>query len=112
MIFYSFKAGVSPDGLKVPLRTKLQDIGAVYHKLTYQIMRITSTTDGKHMEGSKHYNGGAIDIGIRSSATWQFFPIALRRTLVEEISALLGHDYDVVLEDDHIHIEYDPKVST
>lgn len=112
MIFYSFKAGVSPDGLKMPLRSKLQDIGALYHKLTYQIMRITSTTDGKHMDGSKHYNGDAIDVGIRSSATWQFFPLALQQTLVKEISTLLGPDYDVVLEGDHVHIEYDPEVST
>lgn len=111
MIFYSFKAGVSRDGLKVPLRQKLQDIGAAYHGVTRQIMRITSTTDGTHMAGSKHYNGEAIDVGIRSSSTFQFFSKAIQIALVAAIKAVLGADYDVVLESDHIHIEYDPKVT-
>jgi hypothetical protein len=26
-----------------------------------------------------------------------------------QIKELLGPDYDVVIENDHIHIEYDPK---
>lgn len=110
MIFYSFKIRVTPDGLKAPMRTKLQEIGRAYHSVTGQIMRITSTTDGKHMEGSKHYTGNAIDVGIRSSSTFQFFSKAIQIALVAAIKAVLGADYDVVLESDHIHVEYDPKV--
>lgn len=109
MIFYSFKSGVTPDGLKAPMRNKLQEIGMAYHSVTGQLMRITSTTDGKHMEGSKHYTGNAIDVGIRSSSTFQFFSKAVQISIVAAIKAILGPDYDVVLEDDHIHIEYDPK---
>lgn len=110
MIFYSFKAGVSVDGLKAPLRQKLQEVGMAYHSVTGQIMRITATTDGKHMSGSKHYTGNAIDVGIRSSSTFQFFAKAIQLALVAAIKAVLGPDYDVVLESDHIHIEHDPKV--
>lgn len=70
-------------------------------------MTITSGTDGKHMEGSKHYTGDALD--IRSSV----FPDYDARSLfLIELRNRLGKDYDIVIEKDHIHIEYDPKPRT
>lgn len=64
-------------------------------------MTITSGKDGKHMQGSKHYKGLAIDIRCRDM-----------RNVNEVVHALKGafdKTFDIVFESDHIHIEYDPK---
>jgi len=67
---------------------------------------ITSAADGKHMAKSLHYVNRAFDVRIRNivgdidaeAALW-----------CERLRSTLGKDYDVVLEGDHIHIEFDPK---
>lgn len=64
---------------------------------------ITSGTDSKHMPGSRHYSGDALDLR-RSNIP----PKWLDRYLTQ-LRGRLGSDYDVVLEHDHIHVEYDPK---
>lgn len=61
---------------------------------------ITAGTDGKHMVGSKHYTGEALDIRLLGVRTTEF------RTL---LAIRLGAGYQVILEPDHIHVEYDPK---
>ena len=63
----------------------------------------TSILDGKHSKGSKHYDGNAFDLRIYIYTKEQV------NDYVELLKNELGPDYDVVLEDDHIHIEYDPK---
>jgi uncharacterized protein YcbK (DUF882 family) len=64
-------------------------------------MTITSAKDGKHMEGSKHYTGEAIDI--------RKFDMKNPNVVVELIREYLGKDYDVINEKTHIHIELDKK---
>ena len=66
---------------------------------------VTSTGEGKHKEGSKHKTGQAIDLRTRD------FPKGKLKEVVESLAASLGDDYDVVLEKDHIHVEFDPKGS-
>ncbi len=68
------------------------------------IPTITSAMDGSHMATSKHYTGDALDWRI-----WESDARGLTNTIVSEMRYYLGSDYDVVLESDHIHIEYDPK---
>ena len=65
---------------------------------------LTSVCDGKHMEDSLHYQGCAFDV-----RTWWIAGRELQ--VVRELKEALGPDYDVVLEKDHIHIEYDVKVT-
>lgn len=65
---------------------------------------VTACLDGKHMQGSKHYEGLAMDIRTRD-----MHPTVIRGC-VQELREALGHQFDVVLEGDHIHVEYDPKV--
>ena len=65
---------------------------------------ITSGTDGVHKKGSKHYVGGALDLRISNIPNGQL------SIYVKALKGRLGPDYDVVLESDHIHCEYDPKV--
>lgn len=67
---------------------------------------ITSAADGDHMINSLHYKNRAFDVRI-----WN---IVGDRTQEAEawcgrLRSTLGKDYDVVLEGNHIHIEYDPK---
>lgn len=61
---------------------------------------ITSGTDGKHMDGSKHYTGEALDIRLLGVQTPHF---------MDALAARLGAAYQLVLEANHLHVEYDPK---
>lgn len=65
---------------------------------------ITSANDGKHMKGSRHYSDDAFDLRIRN-----ILPGGSAKAWVARMQERLGDDYDVVLEEDHIHVEYDPK---
>ncbi len=64
---------------------------------------VTSDCGGKHMEGSKHYQGYALDFRTRH------IPKRKRPALAEAVRRALGEDYTVLLESDHLHAEYDPK---
>lgn len=64
---------------------------------------ITSCKDGKHMPTSLHYKGLAFDARSRELSP------AFQTQAAEEMRKRLGPDYDVVLEKDHFHIEYDKK---
>ena len=65
---------------------------------------VTSGTDGVHGHVSRHYCGSALDYRTRHiTAT------GLKERIAGEAKAALGPDYDVVLEVDHLHVEYDPK---
>lgn len=65
---------------------------------------ITSANDSTHMAGSKHYTDDAWDL-----RTWTLEPDQIYQCATL-LRYELGHDYDVVVEKDHIHVEYDPKV--
>ena len=65
---------------------------------------VTSVCDGKHSERSLHYKGLALDIRTRTLKANKSEAV-----VVAHLKTALSPDYDVVLEGDHIHIEYDPK---
>lgn len=69
-------------------------------------MVVTSLTDGKHMTGSYHYRGLAVDIHSRDLS-----PEDQAKILSRLIAILDPMGFDVIVETDHIHIEYDPKGS-
>lgn len=64
---------------------------------------ITSLNDGQHSNISLHYAGQAADLCTR------YF--AVPKTVGQNLSDALGNnpDYDVVVEKDHIHLEWQPK---
>lgn len=70
---------------------------------------VTSILDGTHMKGSKHYEGKAFDLRTWEDSSGNQMPPADKQSLASEIAKNLGRDWDVVVEGDHIHIEYDPK---
>lgn len=67
---------------------------------------ITSAKDGTHKENSKHYSGNAVDIrtkDMKKDVKWVW------GTIEKNLNIAYPNCYDVVLESNHIHIEYDPK---
>jgi hypothetical protein len=70
---------------------------------------ITSCRDGKHKDGSLHYEGKAVD--IRLASRFNMSP-NIDLLMLNEGRAALGEQYDLVLEQDHFHLEFDPKRDT
>lgn len=97
------KDGVKLDKLTPQLVLAIAIAGQVYLDVVKKEMVITSISDGKHMKGSKHYIGNGVDTRIRDLT-----PLEQANVLVG-LKTSLGLNYDVVLEIDHFHIEYDPK---
>lgn len=80
---------------------------------------ITSINDGKHMDGSLHYKGCAVDFRTHD----YFIQVkdvkdqrqSLLFSLRDNIKNILGGDFDVIIEDpngpnEHMHVEYQPKI--
>lgn len=66
---------------------------------------VTSANDGDHIEGSLHLDNRAFDIRIKNIIG---DVQKEARAWAERMQVALGDNYDVLLEDDHIHVEYDP----
>lgn len=80
-------------------------VASVYHDHNYECV-ITSATEGSHSIGSLHYSGEALDFRTNH------IPLkVVLDQMVTDIKLALGGDFDVVLEQDHLHVEFQPKVS-
>ena len=90
------KAGVTPKNLVI--MAAAANAGVV---LGVDIV-VTSGTDGKHIQGSKHYSGEALDLRTSNLTKEQI------QGLIQELKKRLGTNYDIVLESDHLHVEFDP----
>lgn len=64
---------------------------------------LTSMCDGKHSETSLHNAGAAVDMRSRDLAS------DAKVEAVKQLKAALGRDYDVILEVDHVHVEFQPR---
>jgi hypothetical protein len=98
------KPGARITGLRPEILFAAVAAERVYAQAGHDLM-ITACVDGKHMAGSLHYAGQAIDVRTRDIA-----PADVQK-LIAQIKACLGDDFDVLLEVDHIHIEFQPKQS-
>ncbi len=78
---------------------EIEDIFKQYNSPTV----ITSAWEGKHGKGSLHPKGRALDFRTRLVKKY------LREALTSDIDDMLGQDFDVVFEGDHLHVEYDPR---
>lgn len=94
------KLGVDISRLVRPMRLALSKIDDVYRNHTNQEAVCTSTYDGTHSVGSLHYAHAACDFRR---------PIHSTSIVVQDLKIILSPDFDVVLEETHIHVEYDPK---
>lgn len=99
------KKGVRVSGIKPELLLALQEAREVYARAGEQLM-ITSLLDGTHKRTSLHYTGCAADLRLPG---WPQPDLRKAKAIVSELRAFLGDDYDVILERDHIHLEFDPR---
>ena len=94
------KPGVRIHGVNATVVLALVVASDIYDAIGDDMI-ITSLIDGRHMHGSLHYVGAAVDLRM---------PTHFVEEIVDELKERLGDQYDVVLESDHIHIEFQPKV--
>ncbi len=98
------KPGVSLKGLKTEMHVGLGIVNSVYQEMGYHTI-VTSCNDGKHSRGSLHYVGLAIDFRTRHMKDQ-----AEKDKLTDQAAEALGQEFDAVLESDHLHVEYQPKI--
>lgn len=104
----AIKEGVSISGLKPEILLAVVAAISVYQVYNLTVT-ITACKDGKHMDGSKHYIGQAVDLRLPS---WYGLSAEADKVVHKLLKANLGNEYDVVLEGNHIHVEYDPPKTT
>jgi hypothetical protein len=99
-----FKKGTRLYGVRGELAAALVAIDDVYKDCGARLV-VTSVMDSKHGDHSYHYEGAAADLRLPSRCG--------ARKPDDEVSAdirfALTDEFDVVLEGDHIHVEFDVK---
>ena len=93
------KLGVDISRLRPAIRKRLGLIEHIHFTCFDSEMVVTSSFEGSHMSSSLHYANLAIDVRLPGAP----------EDFIQKLRAELGRNYDIVLESDHIHIEYDPK---
>lgn len=105
------KQGVSLAGINPKMRHAMREADAIWKQLGREAV-ITSGTEAAdnegnlyHSAGSLHYSGLAIDLRTR------YFNDGGQAAagLLRERLRTFGPGFQVVLESNHIHVEYDPK---
>lgn len=96
------KEGVRILGIRPEMTIALQVIEGTF-KDANKPCTITAVIDGKHMAGSLHYIGCAVDIRSRDLQPSE------QEAMKAQLQKRLTSDFDVVLEGDHFHIEFQPK---
>lgn len=97
------KPGVRVLGVRPEIVMGLLVMQGVYARLgALESFVVTSIIEGEHSSGSLHYMGCGADLRRPPSD-----PLA--KQIVAEAKAALGDDFDIVLESDHIHMEFQPK---
>lgn len=93
---------VNIQGIRPELLFAILVTNDIYKKFGQELV-ITSLNDSKHSKTSLHYAGCAFDARIF------YFDDSEYSQVAAAIKTRLGIDYDVIIEKDHLHIEYQPK---
>ena len=96
------KPGVDVLGLRPEILLAVLAAERIWTRYNAEAL-LTSGVDGRHKRNSAHYTGRAVDLRTRNLAEIN------RPRAAELLQEALGDAYDVVLEADHCHVEYDPK---
>jgi hypothetical protein len=97
------KAGVDLRGLQPQMSVAYTIAAIVFWEKAGESCWITSASDSKHGPNSLHYKGKALDLRTKHLRPEQVHPVYVA------LKDALGQQFDVVLESDHIHVEFDPK---
>lgn len=102
------KEGVKLSGLRPEMTVALLAVGRIWSNLgASNNAVITSALDGKHSRASLHYVGFAID--VRLPNYYYGYNEEDNDRAVKALKSSLGDQFDVILEETHIHIEFQPK---
>lgn len=96
------KDGVVFKEFNSPIITALKDVWVLANQTGIEMV-ITSANDSKHMKDSLHYKNLAFDLRTRHMTK------AEAKQVTQDLKLRMGPSWDVVLEKDHIHCEYDPS---
>ena len=97
------KDGVDLKGLNIVMRIVLISADLVWRKHGQELV-VTSGLDGDHSAGSLHYFGYALDFRTRYFDNLSL--ISVRNDLQAELDKYDEGGYVVLLESDHIHVEF------
>lgn len=78
-------------------------VDQVYEKYGKNDVTITEVSGGKHGKSSVHYYGFAIDV-----RTWVLNDTE-KVHITNELKDRLGEQFDIIMHDSHLHVEYDPR---
>lgn len=98
------KFGVEQLGTHPTLWYALGVLDILHKEAFREPIEVTSMKDGTHMPGSLHPLGLAADIRTRNHDADSTKAFAGRA-----LACLFPLGFDVILETDHLHVEYDPK---
>ena len=95
-------SSIGAQSLKPQIVLALMVIDGVFRQNDIELV-ITSINDARHSKTSLHYDGAAVDIRSRTTPDKEF--------LLKKCKEALGNspDFDMILESDHYHLEYQPK---
>lgn len=97
------KSNIDVRGVQSELLVGLLVAEGVYAEYDVDLI-ITEITGGHHSKHSVHAFGFAADL-----RTWNLPAGTDLQEVTDKIQERLNDQYDVVLETDHIHIEFDPR---
>ena len=96
------KKSVDPAQIKPEINLAIQVASSIWSRQNEPVLTVTSISDSQHGPASLHYVGYAVDLRIRELHSNP-------EDLVKALTEFLPDCYDVILESNHIHLEYQPK---
>lgn len=99
------KDGVNITGIRTELLFGLMVCETVCQEVGVELF-ITSLNDSRHSLTSLHYAGAAWDM---RTTTFNVMTETQAQQVVDRLKIALPDDYDVVLESNHIHVEWQPR---
>ena len=98
------KRGINTQSITPELLLALVVADGVWAKHGQNLV-ITSLNDSRHSRTSLHYAGQAADLRTR------YFDDGIKMRVADDLRDAMGDNknYDIVVESDHIHMEYQPK---
>jgi hypothetical protein len=98
------KRGVGVLGLSNAIILGDGIVSRIFNTMGFESIITSGTEDPEnHKRSSEHKKGDALDYRTRHVS------MTKHQALATQIRNALGKDFDVILESNHIHVEYDPK---
>jgi len=96
------KKGVRVGGVSPEISVAIMVVDSIYGTFSRELV-ITSMCEDTHSERSAHYRGDAFDCRT------YYFNDDQKEQLVTNVERALGTDFIVILEEDHLHVQFSPK---